>query len=71
VDHRPGIAQLEKEIANFIKVIGAGEYSPAVSDTLKAAEARTGETEGIHADVTPAGTQGVTGAVRPARQAYA
>jgi Recombinase zinc beta ribbon domain len=38
VDHRPRIAELEKQVANFVKMIGAGDYSPAVSATLKAAE---------------------------------
>ena len=32
------IAELERQIANFVKVIGAGEYSPALSAALKAAE---------------------------------
>jgi len=37
-DPRPRIAELERQIANFVKMIGAGEFSPAVSAALKAAE---------------------------------
>jgi site-specific DNA recombinase len=38
VDHRARIAELEKQVANYVKMIGGGEYSPAVSAALKAAE---------------------------------
>ncbi len=39
VDYRPRIAELERQVQQFVKVIGAGEYSPAVSAALKASEA--------------------------------
>ena len=38
-DHRPRIAELERRIANFVKAIGDGLFSPEVDATLKAARA--------------------------------
>jgi hypothetical protein len=38
VDLRPRIAELERQVQQFVKAIGAGEYSLAISAALKAAE---------------------------------
>ena len=38
-DHRPRIAELERRIANFVKAIGDGLFSPEVDATLRAARA--------------------------------
>jgi site-specific DNA recombinase len=43
VDHRVRITELEKQVANYVKMIGGGEYSPAVSAALKVAEAELGK----------------------------
>src|SRR5450432_4741448 len=39
VDIRPRIAELERQVRNFVQMIGAGEYSVVVSVAPKAAEA--------------------------------
>jgi Outer membrane efflux protein len=39
VDYRARVAVLERQVQNYVKMIGAGEYSSAVSTALKAAEA--------------------------------
>jgi len=46
-DHRPRIAELERQIGNFVKVIGAGEYSQAVADALKTAEAELAKLKAV------------------------
>jgi hypothetical protein len=37
-DQGARIAELQRQIGNYVKAIGAGEYSPALSAALKAAE---------------------------------
>jgi hypothetical protein len=51
VDNRARVADLERRVGNLVKAIGAGEYSPAVSAALKAAEAELAESKAAAAIV--------------------
>ncbi len=55
VNLRPRIAELERQVQQFVKAIGAGEYSPAISAALKAARggARAAQDSDSGASPTP------------------